>query len=425
MVLLFGSFVVLLLIGVPVLFTLGISSLFYIFTTHTPLSVVPRSMVDSLNSFVYLALPLFMLSGEIMSSGGITRRLIGFAKVFIGRIRGGLAYVNVIACLLFASVQGLATSDTAAIGRIMIPAMKKEGYDPAFAAALTASAATVGGLFPPSLLLIIYGVTTGTSIGALFLGAVIPGILIAAAHMLYIFCLAVIKGEAVMPRTTKLDFPAVRANVLSGIPTMLIPLTILGGILGGMFTPTEAAGIACVVAVLLSLVYREMKARELPGTLLRAGKLSGGVMLIMGTSYVFAYILTAERIPTQLTEALLLISDNVFVILIIVNIFLLAVGTFMDPTPAVIVLGPILAPALVGMGLDPVHVGIIISYNLIIGLITPPSAVCLFVVTSISGESLERVSWAVVPLMLVNIAVLFVITYFPQTVTWLPRLAGL
>ncbi len=421
--LMFVVFALMLVIGVPVIFSLGMGALAYLSTRPDLMVVVPQRLVSSFENFVFVAIPLFMLAGEIMNSGGITRRLVNLSKVFVGWVRGGLAYVNIVASMLFGGIQGLATADTAAIGSVLIPAMRKSGFEAGFSAAVTVASSTIGAIIPPSVMMIIFAMVTGISVGHLFLGGIVPGILIGLGQMVYVFVYGRQKrhrasfptGERILPETSL-------KYLKEGVPAILLPVIIIGGISSGVFTATESAGIAVLYALFVAFASKELTWRDLPGVFFRTAKLAGSVMLILGTASVFGWILTVEKIPNAMADVLTSLSDNRYVVLLLLNVFLLIVGTFMDPTPSAVILGPIFVPLLTRMGMDPVHVGVFICFNLILGHTTPPVGTCLYIASGISGIKIERISAAMMPLVLVNFVTLMVITYIPAVVTFLPNL---
>lgn len=422
---LFITFFLLLAIGVPIVFTLAISSLVYLFIEGIPLTLISQKMVVSLDNFIFVALPLFILTGELMNSGGITNRLINFTNVFVAGLRGGLAYVNILTSMLFGGVQGLAAADTAAVGKVLIPAMKKEGYSVPFAAAITVCTSTIGAIIPPSLLMIVYASVAEISVGGLFLGGVIPGLMIVGFQMLLVKIMGHTRRYSEMfPEGKKLSWRTKRKFIWEGTPTLTIPVIIVVGITWGFFTATEAAGIAVIIALFLGLVYKEIAFKDLGPILVRSAKLSGSLMLILGTASLFAFILTSERVPHHVGGFLVSLTDNIYILLFLLNVFLLIVGTFMDPTPSLIILTPILAPILTSLGMHDFHIGVFLSINLIIGLTTPPVGTCLFIASAVSGESIEKISIASLPFQAVNFMVLMLVTYVPFTVLWLPGLAG-
>lgn len=417
------SFIILLFLGVPIIFCLGISSMFYLFFSPMPLAILPQKMLIALGNFLLISLPLFILAGEIMNRGGVTTRLINIAKVLVGRLEGGLAYVNVVVSMFFGGVQGMATADTAAIGSILIPAMVKEGYEPDFSVAVTVASSTIGPIIPPSFLFIIYAMVAKVSVGAMFLGGIIPGILLGITQMGLIFFLG--KNRKIrnkFPKGEKLPHKKAIKYLLEGFPVLILPIIIIGGIVFGICTATEAAAIAVIYALIISLFIGEMKVKDIPEILFGAAKLSGSICLIISTATIFAWILTIERIPYKLAEFLTLFSDNKIILLFLLNIILLFIGTFMDPTVAVLILVPILLPVLTNIGMNPIHVGVFICFNLIIGLTTPPVGQCLFIASNISKLSMERITKAMIPFFIINICVLLLITYFPIIITFLPKL---
>lgn len=419
----FLVFILLLFTKMPIAFTLGISSLVYLLFNPMPLSVIPQKLVISLESFIFVALPLFILAGEIMNRGGITKRLVNVAKIFVGRFKGGLAYVNIVVSMLFGGIQGLATADTVAIGSVLIPAMKEDGYEVDFSTAVTVASSTIGAIIPPSLLFIIYAAVTETSVGALFLGGIIPGVLLGCAQMILVFGMNRSRIFKInLPKGEVISFKQSVKYLLEGIPTLVLPVLIIGGIVFGLCTPTEAAGIAVVYSLALSLITKEIKIREIPNILFKAGKLTGSVMIILSTSSMFAWILTAERIPHKLGLLLINFSENKIILLLLLNLSLLLIGTFMDPTPSTIILAPIIAPVLIEMGMNPIHIGVFLCFNLIMGLITPPVGSCLYIASGISGLPIEKISKAIIPFLIINIFVLLLITYFPPTVMFIPNL---
>ncbi len=421
----FFLFIMFMFLGMPIAFSLGVSSLAYLGFNGMPISLVAQKMTSSLDSFVFIALPLFILCGEIMNTGGLTRRLVNFAKVLVGRFKGGLAYVNIVVSILFGGVQGLATADTVAIGSVLIPAMHEEGYRKDFATAITVASSTIGAIIPPSLLFIIFGSVTNVSIGKMFLGGLIPGLLLGFAQIGYVLFLSVSsKHKDYIPLGEKLDKTTVLKYLKEGLPTVLLPIIIIGGITTGIVTPTESATLAVVYSIFLGIITKELKWKNIPGIFWKSSKVVGSVMIILSASSIFAYILTQERVPQMVVELLLNISNNKFIILLIINAFLLFVGTFLDSTPAVIILAPVLLPVLTELGMDPVHVGVFMCFNMICGLITPPVGSCLYLASGISHLPIEKISKTMIPLFMINILVLLLITYIPYTVTFLPRLLG-
>lgn len=422
---LFISMFAFILMGIPIAWSVALSSFFYILTNDLPLALIAQKMVTSLQGFVYVALPLFLLTGDIMNTGGLTERLVNVSRACFGRFKGALAYINVFVSMLFGGVQGLATADTVAIGSMLIPAMEREGYKKEFATAITCASSPIGAIIPPSVIMIIYGSVCEVSIGNMFLGGVVPGIVLGGAQMLYVFYLAHSKKHAGdIPCGQSVSREQRLKWLKEGLPTMVLPLLIIGGICGGVVTATESAVIAVVYAMALTLLTKELKFRDIPRILWNGTRTIGSVMIILATSSVFGYILTMERIPQLIVNMLLGISENKYVLLLIINMFLLMVGTFMDPTPAAIILGPILLPVLKQFGMAPVQIGVMMCMNLIMGQITPPVGSCLYLASGISKLSVEKISRSLLPFYAINFAVTMLVAYVPAFVMTLPNLFG-
>lgn len=424
-IILFGSMFLLIALGIPIAWSVGVSSLIYILITDLPLTMIPQLMSNSLQGFVYIALPLFLLTGDIMDTGGLTAKLVNLSKAAFGRFKGALAYINVFVSLLFGGVQGLATADTVAVGGMLIPAMEKEGYKKEFATAITCASSPLGAIIPPSVIMIIYGSVCEVSIGNMFLGGIIPGVLLGCAQMVYVYYLAhspkhagTIPDGQVYSRQQKWQW------VKEGLPTMVLPLIIIIGICGGIVTATESAVLAVIYAIFLTLITKELKPSDLPKILWKGTRTIGSVMIILATSSVFGYILTLEKIPQLVVKILLGISDNKYVILLIINVFLLIVGTFMDPTPAAIILGPILLPVLKNFGMDPVNIGVLMCMNLIMGQLTPPVGSCLYLASGISGLSIDKIGKALIPFYIIAFVVLMLVAYVPAITMTLPNMFG-
>ena len=416
-----GLLLGLLALNVPVATAFGLTAAVYLaLRTDIPLTLIPQQMYGGTDSTVLQAVPLFLLAGALMDKGGISRRLVHFANILVGWITGGLAMVSVLASMFFAGISGSAAADSAAIGSVMIPAMRQKGYATDFAAALIACAGTIGTMIPPSIPMIIYGVATGASIGALFIAGAVPGILMGLALMAHSYLVSRRRGYA------GLAFPGAREAWLSfreAILTLLMPVIIVGGILGGVFTPTEAAAVAVFYSLVLGgLIYRELDWRDLPGILVSTGVGTGIVMFIIATSTVYGWILAREGIPLQLASAFTRLSDTPWVFLLLANLLLLLVGTVMETVPSIIIFAPVLLPLVGRLGIDPVFFGVIMVVNLSMGLASPPSGATLFVSTAIAQEPLDRVCRAVWPLFFTMVAILLLITFVPPLVMFLPRL---
>jgi len=364
-----------------------------------------------MDSFLLMCLPFFVLAGNLMNNGGITERLIKLAQAFVGHIRGGLAMVDVMVCAFFGAVSGSAVAATSAVGSVMIPSLQKEGYPADFSAGLTAVASTMAPVIPPSLAFVLYGAVSRVPIGDLFVAGIFPGILMAFALMSVVYVYAKRDKYPRLPRTSWKDrLKAVKESILC----LILPIFILGGITTGIFTPTEAAAMAALYAFVLSMfIYKTIAWRQLPKILLESAIDSGSVMLLVGTCYAFGWVLTNERVALRLTEALLAMDVSLWLKLLMINLALLVVGMFMDSAPAIMLVGPILAPALAKMGVDPIVAGMIVCINLTIGLATPPVGVCLFSATNISRVPFERVSKSALPFLGAVIAVLMIVTYVP------------
>lgn len=417
-------FIGLLALNVPVAVCIGLSAVIAVASMgNVPTAyLVAQRVATGIASFPLLAIPFFVLSGLLMGEGGMARRLIDFAAAVVGRVPGGLAYVNTLTCMLFGSVSGSAAAAVSSIGGFMIPQMVAKGYGREFSVALTATSATTGLLIPPSNIMIVYAVVAGNvSVAALFVAGVVPGILVGFAIMLA----ALVHNVRVGQRQT-IEGPRLLPALGSALPSVLLVVITIGGILAGIFSATEASAIAVAYAFVLGvLVYREIAWAALPGIVLRSAKTTAVVMLLVGTSQAMSWALAYEQIPQMASAALLGLSQNPIVILLIVNALLLGVGMFMDMTPAVLVFTPILLPAAMAIGVDPVHFGIIMIANLCIGLCTPPVGTCLFVGCSVGRTTIARVTPAAIPFFIAMILAMMLITYLPALSLWLPRLLGL
>lgn len=415
-----GSFIALLCISAPILVALGGCSLAYaLFTGNMPITTLIQTTFGGLATFPLLAIPLFMLAGNLMNAGGITPVLVNFARLLLGHIRGGLGHATIFACAIFAAISGAAVATAVAIGVVMIPAMKKAGYDEEVAAALTCTSSCMGPVIPPSIPFIIYGVAANVSIGALFLGGVFPGILLGLALMAYMSWVATRRNY---PRDVRRPIKDILAAAWNALPAIFMPVLIMGGILSGMFTPTEAAGIAVVYAVLVGgLIYRKLSLKALPDVLLKAGLESGMVMMLIAMSEPFAWIVAVDQIPQLVIEWLLKLSTSPYVILLLINLFLLILGIPLETAPALVIVTPVLAPIAASLGIDPVHIGVVICLNLVLGLVTPPVGAVLFAVCGISNLSMDRLAKAVWKPFLVALIVLAIVTYVPWLSTFLPK----
>jgi C4-dicarboxylate transporter DctM subunit len=414
-------FLFLLAVGIPIAFVLGISSVIYLWKTQMPYVLVSQRVFVGLDNFLILAVPLFILAGKLMNASGITRRLIEFFYIIIGHIRGGLAYVNIIASVFFAGITGAGAADTAAIGSIMIPAMKKEGYSPEYSGAVTAISSTIGPTIPPSIAMVVYGAMAEASIAKLFLAGFIPGLLLGFAQLLVAGYYA--RRQKFPVRQKVLSVRTVTEGFLNTILAILMPIILLGGILSGIFTPTEAAGVAVFYALIVGFfIYRELQISSFLKILYETSVLTGTILIILAMAHLFGWILAAETVPEIIANAMTSITKNPIIILLLINLLLLFLGTIMETLAAIILMTPILLPLAQSIGIDPIHFGIIMTVNLNIGLATPPLGVCLLVASPIAEVSLERIALSAVPFLLASIAVLFIISYMPQLVLFLPNL---
>jgi C4-dicarboxylate transporter DctM subunit len=420
---LFLSFLILLLLGMPVAFALGISSLISVLVTEVvPINYLMQTMFGAVDSYSLLAIPLFVLAGVIMEYGGLSKRLIDVAKTFVGHITGGLPAVTLLGTAVFAMLSGSGPATVAAIGGIMIPAMIREGYGRGFSAAVVATGGGVGIVIPPSIPLIIYGITTNTSIGDLFLAGFIPGSLIII--VLYLVSRHISKKNGYGSDTSKASWKARWAALWRAKWTLLMPVVVLGGIYGGVFTPTEASGIAVAYSLMLALAYNETKINQIPVMLKSTFLISGMILVIIATASTYARILTLERIPSLIANFLGGLPVPFWVILAVILIMLLLIGMFMETIAGIILLAPILVPVVTEMGMDPVHFGIVMILASMIGFATPPVGDNLNVASAISGLSIERVSLAALPFVFALIVVLFLVAYIPQITMFLPNLIG-
>ncbi|UCG89243.1 MAG: TRAP transporter large permease [Gemmatimonadota bacterium] len=419
------SFIVLLALGVPVAFSIGISTVLTMLLsikTGPAITTMAQRIATGLDSFTLLAIPFFILAGQLMNRGGIARRLIEFAKALLGGLPGGLAHVNVLAAMLFAAISGSSVATASAVGSIMGPRMEEDGYERSFGAAVNITAATTGLIIPPSNVLIVFSLASGgVSITALFLAGYLPGILVGLSLMLVAGVLAVRRRYPVAPRT---GWRVMGKRFLAALPSLLMLVIVMGGIVSGIFTATEAAAVAVLYALVLALAYREITPRDLPQILLSTSATTAIVLLLVGTSIGMSWILAYENIPQNVSLALIGLTENKILILLMINLVLLAVGVFMDITPAVLIFTPIFLPIAMQLGVDPTHFGIIMVLNLCIGLCTPPVGTVLFVGVGVAQTSITRVIRPLLPLYVAMIVALMIVTYVPGLSLWLPGLFG-
>ena len=417
--LLLGVFVVCILLRFPIAFSLGLSCLAYLLAAGTPLIILPMKMYSGIDVFVLLSIPGFILAGNLMNHGGLTEKIIAFCNHLVGHIRGGLALANIAASMLFAGISGTAISDTASIGSVMIPAMKKEGYDADFACAVTASSSTVGPIIPPSVSMIIAATLTGLSVGKLFLAGAVPGFLLGVSLLGYTYYVSRKRGYPKHPRSS---LRQVARGFRDTFWALLLTVLILYGIIGGFFTPTEASVVAVVYALVVGLfVYRRLTWRRALVVVLDSMRTSAALMVLIGFANLFGYLLITERMPQVVSAQILALTDNPYLVLLLVNLLLILVGTFMETIAALLILFPILLKVALAVGIDPIHFSVVALLNLMIGLTTPPLGVCLFVAASIGKVSIGAVSRAGLPFLLVSLLVLALVTLFPALSLWLPE----
>ncbi|MCC4246944.1 TRAP transporter large permease [Stappia indica] len=414
--------IALLCLGVPVAWALGLASFLYMAWNGIPFTSLVTQTSSSLTNSILIAVPLYILAGEIMNNGGVTRRIIAFCSAIVGRIRGSLAQVNILASIVFSGMSGSAYADAAGLGTVLIKAMREQGYKPEYAAAVTAASSTIGPIIPPSIAMIVYGSLTGTSIGGLFLGGVVPGLLMGGAMMALAAWLAYRHEH---PRQEAMSWEERGRAILDAVPSLLMPLIVIGGILSGVFTPTEAAAVAVIYASILAVIYHGgFDGGQFLSAIKATIRRSAGVMLVISFAAIFGWLAIRERIPFQIAAMIMEISDDPLVFLLLVNLLLLVLGMFLETIAVLLLVVPILFPMLGTFGISPVHFGVVVCLNLMIGLVTPPLGICLYIVSNIARVPLMAVVVAVLPFMVPLIAVLLLVTVFPAVVTFLPTLVG-
>jgi C4-dicarboxylate transporter, DctM subunit len=420
-ILLFVMLAVFMLVGMPVAVALGLSSLLTIlFFAQDSLASLALKLYETSEAYTLLSIPFFILGGSFMTTGGVAKRMIRFANACIGHLRGGLAMASVMACMLFAAVSGSSPATVVAVGSIVIAGMVKAGYPQKFAAGVICNAGTLGILIPPSIVMVVYGAATETSVGKLFMAGVIPGIVLGLMLMVAIYVRARMIKLQPQPRASLAEVLRAGRDSLWGLMLIVI---ILGGIYGGVFTPTEAAAVAAVYAFVIAVfVYRDLRLKQVPEVLVEAGKVTVMLMFIVANALLFAHVLTTERIPQQIAETIVSWGMAPWQFLLVVNVLLLIAGMFMEPTGIILILAPILFPIATRLGIDPVHLGIIMVVNLEIGMVTPPIGLNLFVTAGITNMSITQVARAALPWTLVLLAFLGMVTYIPAITMWLPGL---
>jgi tripartite ATP-independent transporter DctM subunit len=421
----FWVFILLLTAGAPVIFALligpGVSLI--LDGQEVFFSALLNRLYSGMNSFPLMAVPFFILAGELMNQGGITQSIVRFSQTLIGHYRGGLAQVNILSSVLFAGLSGSAVADTSALGKMLIPAMEQNGYSRRFAAAITAASSVIGPIIPPSGIMILYAFIMNVSVAGMFLAGIVPGILICAGLMIMTNRIAKKRNYPVA--NAKATWHE-RGSALKGsfLPLMT-PVILLGGIVLGVFTPTEAAAVAAGYALIITLfVTNTLKFSKLPSILVNSAVQSGTILLLVGSAVTFAWIITVSGMADTLASEITGITDNVLLLLFIINLFLFAIGMFLDAGPAILILGPVLAPIFISLGIDPLHFAVIMCVNLTVGLATPPMGLVLFVAASVSGEKTEDIALEMLPFLAVEAAVIFLITYFPALTMTLPTFFG-
>ncbi|MGX1098599.1 TRAP transporter large permease [Amorphus sp. MBR-141] len=424
MTLYLAAFLGFLVLGVPIAFSLGLASVVYLLANDQFMLMLafPQKMIAGIDNFVLLTIPFFILAGNLMNSANLTQQIVRFAQILVGRVKGGLAAVNVIASMMFSGVSGAATAEASALGSVMIPAMRRDGYDPAYAAALTAAGSLLGPMVPPSLSLILYGVLTGTSIADLFLAGIVPAFLLCGLLVFYALWKAQRENHPLPPVLPKSE----RAGVIArALPALFLPVIIVGGIRSGVFTPTEAAAVAAIYALLIgTVVYRTLSPRQIVNSFYETATMSAGVMLVVAMASMTSFILGIENIPQSIAQGLLGLTDSPILLLILLNVILLVLGFFLEPLAALILAMPILNQLSPIIGLDPVQFGVMIVFNLMIGMITPPVGLCLFIVSAIGRVPLDKVSRAALPMIGICLVVLALVGLVPALSLTLPALIG-
>ena len=421
----FWVFILLLISGAPVVFALlmgpGISLM--IDDQQVYFSALMSRLYSGMNSFPLMAVPFFILAGELMNQGGITRSIVHFSQTLIGHFRGGLAQVNILSSVLFAGLSGSAVADTSALGKMLVPAMEENGYSRRFAAAVTAASSVIGPIIPPSGIMILYAFIMNVSVAGLFLAGIIPGLLICIGLMVVTSIIAKKRNYPVA--SEKATWSERGSAFKSSFLPLLTPVILLGGIVFGVFTPTEAAAVAAGYALVIAMfVTRTLGKDKLPNVLINAAVQSGSILLLVGAAVTFAWIITVSGMAEIIATEMAGLTDNVLLLLLLINLFLFAIGMFLDAGPAILILGPVLAPIFISLGIDPLHFAVVMCVNLTVGLATPPMGLVLFVASSVSGEKTENIAYEMLPFLAVEVVVIFLITYFPELTMTIPRWFG-
>lgn len=416
----FIIFLVLLILGVPIAFSLGFSSLFYLFANGIPLTVIAQKFYAGMDSFTLLCIPGFMLAGALMNGGGITKRILNFCNSFLGHFRGSLALVNIVASMVFAGISGTAIADVCSLGSMLIPAMVEDGYDDDFSVAVTAASSVVGPIIPPSVPMVIAGSCVSISVGKMFQAGIIPGILLGLALCVPTYIISVKRDY---PRHERADWKVRAQTTKDAIWAMLMPVILLGGILSSVFTPTEASIVTCVYALIVGVfVYKEIKITDVPRIVWENIRACASIIVLIGLANVFAYILTAERIPQMVANSILSITDNRIVVILLINVVLLFVGMFMESLAAILITFPVLLPVATAVGMDPVHFALMAILNLMLGLTTPPVGMCVCTGAQIGKISAFKAFRATIPFLATSLFVLMLVSFVPQLTLWIPSI---
>lgn len=411
-------------IGIPIAFVIGASALYYfLFVGNIPLDMIGQKLYSGCDNFVLLAIPFFILAGDLMNRARITDSLVNFAKLLVGRIPGAMAHVTVVCSIFFAGITGAGVADVAALGSVLIPAMQKEGYKTDYAAAITVAGSVIGPIIPPSIIMVVYAMTTGESVGALFAAGFIPGLAVGLVLMIMSYYFAIKYNHP--RRTETIPFSDAVVTVRKSLIALMCPVILVGGIFSGDFTPTEAAAIACFYAIVAGMfLLRTLTVNDIIECFARAAVSSSVILLIIAMAGLFSQVMALEHLPHTAANFILQITDNKYVYLLLVNILLLFMGMIMETAASVILLAPILLPIAIQLGIQPLHFALVMLVNLNIGLITPPVGVCLFAASPIAGISIEKISKAVMPFIFAELFALMLITYIPELVLVIPRMLG-
>jgi len=412
------------LVGIPIAFVLGCSALYYfLFVGNVPMDMIGQKLYSGCDNFVLLAIPFFILAGDLMNRAKITDSLVNFAKLLVGRIPGAMAQVTVVCSIFFAGITGSGVADVAALGSVLIPSMRKEGYTAEYAAAITVAGSVIGPIIPPSIIMVVYSMTTGASVGALFAAGFVPGLSIGLALMIMSYYFAVKHGHP--RRTERIPFPVAVVTVRKSLIALMCPVVLVGGIFSGKFTPTEAAAISCFYAMIAGVfLLKTLSLRDILECFVKAAVSSSIILLIIAMAGLFSQVMALEHLPRIVADMILGVTDNKYTYLLLVNILLLFMGMIMETSASVILLAPILLPIAVQLGIHPLHFALVMLVNLNIGLITPPVGVCLFAASPMAGVSIERISKAVFPFICAEVFALMLLTYIPELVLIVPRMMG-